>query len=160
MIVTTQQKVRARKALNHAVAAGKIIPQPCEKCSAPKAQGHHDDYSKPLEVRWWCARCHSQHHNQKHPTTKACEVCGAIFTPHPTKRARAKTCSPACRAKSISKSLMVTPVIPPWAKLDKAAAERIRGRYAAGGVTQRALAREFNIHHSQIGCIVRGEAWK
>lgn len=31
-----------------------------------------------------------------HPTVKACAVCGSEFTPHKTKRARAKTCSPTC----------------------------------------------------------------
>jgi hypothetical protein len=36
---------------------------------------------------------HSRHHNDKHPREKACEVCGVMFTPHPTKRARAKACS-------------------------------------------------------------------
>lgn len=48
---TPADKVRARKTLNHAVAAGKVTPQPCEKCGASKAQAHHDDYSKPLQVR-------------------------------------------------------------------------------------------------------------
>lgn len=159
-MTTTAEKARSRKALNHAVAAGKILPQPCEKCAAPKAQGHHEDYSKPLDVRWWCAKCHSQHHNQKHALTTPCQVCGTVFTPHPTKRGRNKTCSPACRAKAISKALTANPVIPPWAKLDHALAKQIRARYAAGGTTHRALGREFNVHHSQIGVIVRGEAWK
>lgn len=31
-----------------------------------------------------------------HPRTKACAVCGGEFTPHPTKRKRAKTCSKGC----------------------------------------------------------------
>lgn len=39
---------------------------------------------------------HSVHHNQKHPIVKNCLVCGKEFMPHPTKRKRAKTCSPEC----------------------------------------------------------------
>lgn len=39
---------------------------------------------------------HSVHHNQKHPVEKICAVCEKVFRPHPTKRARAKTCSPEC----------------------------------------------------------------
>lgn len=31
-----------------------------------------------------------------HPKTKQCKVCGTAFTPHPTKRKRAKTCSKVC----------------------------------------------------------------
>ena len=153
------QKVRARKKLNQAVAAGRVTPQPCGDCQEPKAQAHHDDYSKPLQVRWLCAGCHSKLHNQKHPLTKRCTVCAAEFTPHPTKRERAKTCSPACRSAAISATLLAKPVIPPWAKLDHDAADRIRARHAAGGATHRALAAEFGVHHSQIGAIVRGKAW-
>jgi hypothetical protein len=40
------------------------------------------------------ARLHGQ---RKHAESKTCLWCGASFIPHPTKRARAKTCSPACR---------------------------------------------------------------
>lgn len=38
-----------------------------------------------------------EHGQQKHPLHKACEQCGQVFTPAPTKRARAKTCSAKCR---------------------------------------------------------------
>ena len=31
-----------------------------------------------------------------YPRTKACVICGQVFAPHPTKRKRQKTCSPAC----------------------------------------------------------------
>lgn len=34
-----------------------------------------------------------------HAREKTCEVCGASFTPHRTKRARAKTCSKPCADK-------------------------------------------------------------
>lgn len=39
---------------------------------------------------------HARHHNQKHPRTKLCAACGRRFTPAPTKRKRAKTCSRPC----------------------------------------------------------------
>ena len=45
---------------------------------------------------------HSAHHNQKYPLTKQCEVCGVTFTPEPTKRSRAKTCSWECRNRLLS----------------------------------------------------------
>lgn len=152
-------KVRARKLLSRAVAAGKIVQQPC-KCGSTKTQAHHPDYTKPLEVEWMCAKCHSQHHNQKYPLTKNCTNCGAVFTPQPTKRSRAQVCSSKCRSEQLSKKLTANPSIPPWAKLNKQIAQRIRARAAAEAISQRALGKEFNVHHSQIGAILRGEAWK
>ena len=36
---------------------------PCERCGATQfIDGHHDDYSKPNEVRYLCRRCHRQFH--------------------------------------------------------------------------------------------------
>lgn len=52
----------ARKAVASAVRAGRIARQPCEVCGATPAQGHHDDYAKPLDVRWLCRRHHDEHH--------------------------------------------------------------------------------------------------
>jgi hypothetical protein len=37
-----------------AVRAGRLVRAACETCGATKTQGHHDDYSKPLDVRWLC----------------------------------------------------------------------------------------------------------
>jgi len=41
---------------------GQLLKQPCEKCGEADSQKHHEDYSKPLEVRWLCARCHRVEH--------------------------------------------------------------------------------------------------
>jgi hypothetical protein len=40
------------------------VPEHCEKCGAwsTKLDGHHADYSKPLEVVWLCRRCHKTLH--------------------------------------------------------------------------------------------------
>ena len=52
-----------RKVLN-AVKRGELKPQPCEVCGEVKAMAHHDDYDKPLEVRWLCHSHHALHHKQ------------------------------------------------------------------------------------------------
>jgi ribosomal protein S27AE len=57
-------KCKAHGAVYRAVKSGLIIkPSSCEECGSELGiHGHHDDYTKPLEVRWLCARCHHQWH--------------------------------------------------------------------------------------------------
>jgi len=52
--------------VGNAVARGKLNKEPCEKCgSKTRIHGHHDNYSKPLEVRWLCAKHHNELHKRK-----------------------------------------------------------------------------------------------
>ncbi len=37
---------------------GLLKREKCERCGAKDVEKHHDDYSKPLEVRWLCRGCH------------------------------------------------------------------------------------------------------
>lgn len=53
------EKVTARRKLANAIKTGKTIRQPCEVCGE-KSQAHHEDYSKPLEVRWLCFKHHRE----------------------------------------------------------------------------------------------------
>lgn len=55
-------KKRAHNAVQRAIKAGNLNREPCEKCGAKKAHAHHDDYSKPLQVRWLCAKDHAREH--------------------------------------------------------------------------------------------------
>ena len=49
-------------------------PMACEQCGGKHEydalQAHHDDYSKPLEVRWLCRSCHQRHHDAISPRKK------------------------------------------------------------------------------------------
>jgi hypothetical protein len=58
------EKALAHRRVAYAVRTGKLRSQPCEVCGAKKTQAHHDDYSKPLDVRWLCFRHHREHHGQ------------------------------------------------------------------------------------------------
>lgn len=46
-------KVRARSLVQSAIKCGRLSREPCQVCGAP-AEAHHDDYSKPLDVKWFC----------------------------------------------------------------------------------------------------------
>lgn len=60
------EKTKAQTAASNAIRDGRLIPMPCEICgSANKVQGHHDDYSKPLEVRWLCFKHHLAVHGKQ-----------------------------------------------------------------------------------------------
>lgn len=57
-------KVKTRMATRKAIANGDLVRGPCEVCGRSIAEAHHDDYSKPLDVRWLCPHHHRQHHLQ------------------------------------------------------------------------------------------------
>lgn len=48
-----------------AIREGKLIKKPCEECGDLKSQAHHPDYSKPLEVVWFCRKHHLKKHGKK-----------------------------------------------------------------------------------------------
>jgi hypothetical protein len=56
------KKYRAHTTFHSATLTGKLIRQPCEVCGSTTVHGHHDDYSKPLDVRWLCPKHHSERH--------------------------------------------------------------------------------------------------
>lgn len=62
---------QAQRKAQYAVKSGQIVKKlTCEECGQTKTRkdgfadiaGHHDDYSKPLDVRWLCTACHIRWH--------------------------------------------------------------------------------------------------
>lgn len=60
-----------------------------------KNEDKRDNRIENLEVL--TVQEHASLHRSKHPKTKACAVCGAMFEPDPRCRGRQRTCSKACR---------------------------------------------------------------
>lgn len=54
-----------REKTKQAVAKGKLLKEPCQECYNPKADAHHPDYSKPLEIVWLCRKHHLRLHQAK-----------------------------------------------------------------------------------------------
>jgi hypothetical protein len=61
---TGEKKIRdnVRFKTYYAIRSGKLIRKPCEVCAELKVEAHHDDYTKPYDVRWLCGKHHKEHH--------------------------------------------------------------------------------------------------
>ncbi|HEC73154.1 MAG TPA: hypothetical protein ENI26_02140 [Methylophaga aminisulfidivorans] len=55
-------KRQAHNQVANALRDGRLEKQPCEVCGEKEVHAHHDDYAKPLDVRWLC----NKHHNEWH----------------------------------------------------------------------------------------------
>lgn len=55
------EKYLAHTMVGNAIRDGRLIRQPCQVLGCDKkAEAHHDDYSKPLDVQWLCFRHHRE----------------------------------------------------------------------------------------------------
>ena len=64
----------AHKGVSRAIRDGILKPKPCEVCGKfpffkngrRGTEAHHEDYAKPLMVRWLCKQHHFEVHRRKH----------------------------------------------------------------------------------------------
>ena len=59
------EKYYANNLVGYAIKAGKLLKGVCEVCKKKEVEAHHDDYYRPLEVRWLCRKHHLEVHNKK-----------------------------------------------------------------------------------------------
>ena len=78
------EKARAGSAIHNELRSGRMVkPSVCEHCgNEPEKthilQGHHSDYTKPLEVVWLCPRCHAIEHRRLRAEAKAMKIGGLV----------------------------------------------------------------------------------
>ena len=62
-----RQRKRASRIARKALRAGVIVmPAKCEKCRRkPPVDLHHSNYSRPLDVHFYCRSCHGKIHRSK-----------------------------------------------------------------------------------------------
>ena len=58
-------KTKCRNVTNRAVRSGLINKHPCLFCGENNVEAHHEDYSDPFTVIWFCRQCHTKYHQKK-----------------------------------------------------------------------------------------------
>jgi hypothetical protein len=139
-------KINGRTLSEHRVVAERMLGRKLtsEEVVHHKNEDRFDNRPENLEVL--SHQKHAEHHNQKHPLTKTCPECGAVFAPAPTKRARQITCSRTCfraRGSRLTTEQMRKQL--PTLRLTRSQAESAQARVAAGE-TRRSLAEQFGVH--------------
>jgi ribosomal protein S27AE len=61
-----RKKANSRATLHVNVKRGKVVKSPnCSKCGSKDAiEAHHEDYNRPLNVVWFCRKCHISYHQK------------------------------------------------------------------------------------------------
>lgn len=64
-------KIIAHGILNRAIAKGEVVREPCRVCDTThNVWGHHEDYTKPLDVLWLCPTHHKALHRHQNEVMK------------------------------------------------------------------------------------------
>lgn len=67
---SVRKKDNARSLLDAAVRRKEISITPCDVCGDDEVQAHHNDYDKPLEIRWLCRLHHKAVDGSSSPKTR------------------------------------------------------------------------------------------
>lgn len=63
--IANPEGYKAHTVVGNAIRDGRLFKSPCVACgSQENLHAHHADYTKPLDVTWYCALHHHRHHNE------------------------------------------------------------------------------------------------
>lgn len=59
-------KASVRSITRNYIKLGVLIKEKCEFCGTNEnIEAHHEDYSKPLDIKWFCRNHHREHHKNQ-----------------------------------------------------------------------------------------------
>jgi len=61
-LAKNKDRARVKDAVRYALKTGKLVKTACQVCGDEKVEGHHADYSRPLDVVWLCREHHMEIH--------------------------------------------------------------------------------------------------
>jgi len=61
------KKIKAYIAMRSAIKNKILIKRECEVCGSENSHAHHDDYDKPIDVKWMCKKHHEEWHSENGP---------------------------------------------------------------------------------------------
>jgi hypothetical protein len=59
-----KDRMKVKYAVKYALKTGKLVKTPCVICGDENVEGHHPDYSLPLDVVWLCKKHHKEIHTK------------------------------------------------------------------------------------------------
>jgi len=62
LAVSQAVKAQVHRTVCQAIKNGELEREPCQVCGNPRTEGHHRDYTKPLDVNWLCRLHHKLVH--------------------------------------------------------------------------------------------------
>lgn len=136
-----REKARAHSMVGHALHDGRLVRETCH-CGL-KAEAHHDDYTKPLDVRWLCRVHHSEHH-RKYKEEEIPYIDWSIYGSPGKKRKRSGN---------------PDDIKHPRYKITVAVADEIRAKYAAGA-KQAEIMREMKLSRTIVFNVVHNVHYK